>query len=237
MLEYKHPVLDIGSFLEDPYYLGKSRHYWPSTKETLVRMFEGSSYEHEVRGDMGSGKSTVAALAMGYCLYKISLATNLRESLGLGPDSNISVVCFSLSGSLANKDVCRIWDIFNFSPYFQENYSLGARPTDGLCSLPNSVWLAGRASTDSSALGLNIVAATWDLPFGPSHRYATCSSSTSTSSNEEWVKTREEMIKSSVSRRFVGQSTRLDKHPGVLVCTELSEHPERMHHYLPSKIG
>jgi hypothetical protein len=236
MLEYKHPVLDIGSFLEDPYYLGKSRHYWPSTKETLVRMFEGSSYEHDVRGDMGSGKSTVAALAMVYSLYKISLASHLRESLGFGLDSTISVVCFSLTESIANKDIRRIWDIVCSCPYFQENYS-GSHSKSESFSFPDSVWLVGRASTDSSVLGLNVLAATWDLPFGPSHRYATCSSSISTSSNEEWVKTREETIKSSVSRRFVGQSTRLGKHPGMLVCTELSEHPERMHHYLPSKIG
>ena len=89
-------------------------------------------------------------------LYELSCMVDPHRSFGLAKDSNISIVCLSVSEMLATKVVFEnIVTKIDASTYFRENFPF--EKTKKELRFPNSVWVASRATTDTSALGLNTI--------------------------------------------------------------------------------
>jgi hypothetical protein len=157
--EYKTPPVDIRTFIKDPYYLGSTcDSVYPRLKDDLVELFEGGYYiEAILTGSIGWGKTFIASIGLCRILYEISCMKDPHASFGLAKDTNIALVCFSVSESLAQKVVYEnIVTKIKSSPYFQEHFPF--EPTKKELRFPHAVWVAPRASTDTSALGLNTIA-------------------------------------------------------------------------------
>jgi hypothetical protein len=161
--EYKTPPVDIRTFVQDPYYLGHTcDSVYPKLLDDLVELFEGGGYvEVILTGSIGWGKTFLASIGLCRILYEISCLKDPHSSFGLARDSNIAIVCFSINESLAAKVVYEnIVTKIKASPYFQQHFPF--EPTKKELRFPGNVWVAPRASTDTSALGLNTISAIID---------------------------------------------------------------------------
>lgn len=156
-LEYKHTPVDMKTFVMDDYYLGHScKTLYPKWLEALTELFEGGYQECIFGGAIGAGKTFAASIGICRTLYELSCMVNPHRSFGLGNDSNISIVALSVTEMLATKVVFEnIVVKIDSSPYFRENFPF--EKTKKELRFPNHIWVASRATTDSSALGLNAI--------------------------------------------------------------------------------
>lgn len=98
----------------------------------------------------------LASVGLCWILYELSCMRNPQRSFGLASDSNLSVVCFSVTEMLAIKVAFEnIATKIRASPYFQEHFPFEVTKKE--LRFPHNIWVAARASTDSSALGLNVI--------------------------------------------------------------------------------
>ena len=110
---------------------------------------------------IGWGKTYFASIAIIRCIYEISCLREPHRSFGIAKDTNISFVALSISEALAIKVVFEnIATKLKQSPYFQEHFNF--EETKKELRFPHKVWVAPRASTDTSALGLNVFGAILD---------------------------------------------------------------------------
>lgn len=102
--------------------------------------------------------------SIGVCrlLYELSCMRDPQKSYGLAPGSVIAITCFSVNEMLAMKVVFEnIINKLQASPYFKEHFPYELTKKE--MRFPSKkLWLAARASTDSSALGLNTIGALVD---------------------------------------------------------------------------
>lgn len=161
--EFKHPPVDIATFVKDDYYLGNTCSVlYPRWLSDMEELFEGGDYEEVIfTGAIGGGKTFSASVAVCRMLYELSCLRDPHASLGLAPDTDISIVCLSVNEGLAMKVAFEnIATKLKASPYFAEHFPYKATRKE--FRFPNNVWLAARATTDTSALGLNTLGALVD---------------------------------------------------------------------------
>lgn len=97
-----------------------------------------------------------ASVAACRILYEISCLRDPHRSFGIAPGSNISLVALSVNELLAMHVAFEnIAAKIKASPYFQAHFPF--KPTRKELRFPNGVWVAARATTDTSALGLNVI--------------------------------------------------------------------------------
>lgn len=158
-LEYKHTPVDMRTFVTDPYYLGHTcDNIYPKLLDDLCELFDGGYHECIWTGSIGYGKTFTASIGVVRVLYELSCLVDPHRSYGLAKDSNISVVALSVSEMLATKVVFENIAVkVDASPYFRENFPF--EKTKKELRFPSNLWLASRATTDSSALGLNTISA------------------------------------------------------------------------------
>lgn len=102
-----------------------------------------------------------ASIGLCWVLYQISCLRDPHASYGIEADTNIALVAFSVNAELAQKVAFEnIVQKIKASPYFQQNFPF--EPTKKEFRFPGNVWIAPRATTDTSALGLNIISAFLD---------------------------------------------------------------------------
>jgi len=157
--EYKTPLVSMQQFLEDPYYLGDTcGDLYKKWREVLSELFEGGIY-HEVifTGSIGSGKTFCAAVGLIRTIYELSCMKNPQKSFGLADKSQIAIASLSVNEGLAIKVVLENIAVkLAGSPYFKENFPPEILKKE--IKFPNNIWVTARATTDTSALGLNIIA-------------------------------------------------------------------------------
>lgn len=96
--------------------------------------------------------------SIGICrlLYELSCMHDPHKSFGIAKNSNISIVNLSVSEELATKVVFEnIANKIKASPYFQEHFPFEVTKKE--LRFPGNIWIASRASTDTSVLGLNVI--------------------------------------------------------------------------------
>jgi len=157
--EYKTPPVDMRTFIKDDRYLGRTcDNLYPRLLDDLVELFEGGYHECIFTGAIGYGKTFAAAIGVCRVLYEISCLKDPHKTFGLAKDTNISVVCLSVNETLATKVVFENISIkVKASPYFQDEFRFEATKKE--LRFPHNVWVAARATTDTSALGLNCISA------------------------------------------------------------------------------
>lgn len=160
--EYKHKPVSVEQFIKDPHFLGNTcDSLYPQYLDDLIELFEGGYNEAIWTGAIGIGKSFVCSLGIARVLYEISCLHNPHKTFGLANDTNITLACFSVNEELATKVVFEnIKTKITASPYFQENFPFKATKKE--LRFPHNVWVAPRATTDTSALGLNVISAFMD---------------------------------------------------------------------------
>lgn len=98
------------------------------------------------------------AASVGVCrvLYELSCLHDPYKTLGIATGTNISLVCLSVNEQLATKVAFEnIATKIKASPYFQTHFPF--EPTKKELRFPSSIWVAARATTDTSSLGLNVI--------------------------------------------------------------------------------
>jgi hypothetical protein len=160
--EYKVQPVSMEQFVKDPHYLGNTcDNIYPRLLEDLTELFSGGYHESIWTGSIGYGKTYAASIGACRVLYELSCLRDPHSTFGLAKDSNIAMVCLSVNEMLAVKVAFEnIATKIKASPYFQNNFAF--TPTKKEMRFPNNIWVAARATTDTSALGLNVVGALLD---------------------------------------------------------------------------
>ena len=153
--EYETTPVDMETFLMDPHYLGGTcAGLYPKLKVDINELFSGGYQEAIFTGSIGWGKTFLASIGVCRILYELSCMKDPQSSLGLAPGSNISLVCLSVNESLAMKVAFENIAVkVKASAYFEHHFPY--KDTKKEFRFPKNVWLAARATTDSSVLGLN----------------------------------------------------------------------------------
>ena len=207
--EYKRTPVDMHTFVTDPYFLGHTcDNIYPKLLEDLGELFEGGYHECIWTGSIGYGKTFTASIGVCRVIYELSCMKDPHRSFGLAKDSNISIVALSVSEMLATKVVFEnIATKVDASPYFRENFPF--EKTKKELRFPGNLWLASRASTDTSALGLNTISAFIDesnfmprAPKGADPRFVGLD--------------RAEVIYNAIKRRMKSRFEKFGRLPGML---------------------
>lgn len=206
--EYKHPPVDIETFVKDPYYLGNTcDNLYPKLLEDLIELFSGDYHECIFTGSIGYGKTFAASIGVCRVLYELSCLKNPHKTYSLAKDSNISIVALSVNETLATKVVFEnIATKLTSSPYFKEQFPFEVTKKE--MRFPNSIWIASRATTDTSALGLNTIGCLLDE--------TNFIASKSSKYEKFGVTDHAETIYNSIKRRMKSRFEKQGKLPGML---------------------
>lgn len=209
--EFKQKPVDLETFVKDPYFLGDTcENIFPVLLQDLKNIFSGGYNEVILTGAIGTGKTFSASIGVCRVLYEISCLKSPHKSYGLAKDSNISIVALSVNETLAIKVAFEyIATKLKNSPYFQEHFPFKQMKKE--LRFDNNIWVAARASTDTSVLGLNPISGILDetnflqkptrsvrnMPGGPMYDQA-------------------ETLYNAIKRRMKSRFERRGKLPGVL---------------------
>lgn len=160
--EYKRTPVDMETFVKDPYFLGKTCAGTPKqVMDDLKAIFAGGYNEAILTGSIGWGKSFAASIGVCRVIYELSCMVNPQESFGLAPRSNISVLVLSINETLAIKVAFEyVATKLRDSAYFADHFPFKLMKKE--LRFPNNIWVAARATSDTSALGLNPISAILD---------------------------------------------------------------------------
>jgi hypothetical protein len=153
----REPV-DMETFVKDPYYLGNTCDTcYPKLLGDLKDLFDDGTYREAIfTGAIGWGKTFTASIGICRLLYELSCMRDPHRSFGIAANSNISIVCLSVNEVLATKVAYEnIATKIEASPYFQEHFPFAKTKKE--LRFPRHIWVAARATTDNSVLGLNVI--------------------------------------------------------------------------------
>jgi hypothetical protein len=155
--EYLKQVVDVDTWIKDSYFMGQCAFKWPRWQEDLRELFGPSGYHEAIlTGAIGIGKSTFVEMALLRMIYEYSCLRNPQRTYGLMPGDKIYIVVLNVNTDLAQKVVFEgLVNKLEQSPYFQKEYEFEA--TQKVIRFPNGLRIIPRASTDTSALGLNVI--------------------------------------------------------------------------------
>lgn len=157
-LEWVQKPVPLETFVKDPYYLGNTCDtLYARLLEDLKDLFKDGTYREAIfTGSIGWGKTFTASIGICYMLHQLGCMRDPHRSFGIAANSNISVVCLSVNEVLATKVAYEnIATKIEASPWFQEHFPF--KKTKKELRFPRHIWVAARATTDSSVLGLNVI--------------------------------------------------------------------------------
>ena len=123
---YEDPV-DVTTFLSDPKYLGNATRngadIFPVWKDILAQMFsQGEKFIVVLTGSTGTGKSTIAILALCYIQYQLMNLQRPWSAFGLGDAGKMSISFFNLNKTLGNsRGYAKLQSYMTKSPWFKEH--------------------------------------------------------------------------------------------------------------------
>jgi hypothetical protein len=156
-LDWKRTPVSISQFVHDEKYLGYTCDtLYDKLEADLQDLFDGDYRECVFTGAIGWGKTFSASIGICYLLYLLSCMRDPHASFGIAPNSNISIACLSVNEQLAIKVAYEnIATKIEASPYFQDHFPF--EKTKKELRFPKKIWVAARATTDNSVLGLNLI--------------------------------------------------------------------------------
>ena len=157
-VEWKEKPVDMDTFVKDEYYLGRTcDEIYPLHLEDLKELFDRGGYQQAIwTGCIGSGKSFCASIGMCRVLYELSCMVDPHGAYHIARNTPIDLVCFSVTEELAIKVAFDyIIEKLTASPYFREKFPFKDNKKE--FRFPNKIRIAARATTDTSALGMNVI--------------------------------------------------------------------------------
>lgn len=208
-IEWTSPPVEMETFVKDEYYLGRTcDSLYDRHMIDLRELFDSGGYHEAIwSGSIGCGKTFAASVGVCRVLYELSCMRDPHAAFHIAKGTPIHIVCFSVTEELAVKVAFdNIIEKIQASPYFTEKF--GYRPGKKEYRFPNKITLAARATTDTSALGMNVISAFIDegnfLPQpGKARRLA-------------GEKDKAETIYNQLKRRMKSRFTRHGKLPGMM---------------------
>ncbi len=100
LADYKWEPVTMERFLSDEYYMGKlTQKMYPAVRASLIESFDGDKMPLELilAGSLGWGKTTLAAVALVYLLYRITCMRNPQDYYGLMPGADIVFGLYSVN--------------------------------------------------------------------------------------------------------------------------------------------
>lgn len=104
MADYEEIPVDILTFINDEEYFGQGDRVYPEVKTILDDIFEGNYDEAVLICGIGAGKTTLAAIAITYMIYRVACLKDPQKHYGLIKDSWIAFALASRNRQLA-KDI------------------------------------------------------------------------------------------------------------------------------------
>lgn len=160
-LEFERVPVGPQQFLDDAYFMGDvAKNMFPKLREDFVKIFTGTYEELIATGSIGYGKSFFGTMCLAYVLYQLSCLRNPAESYGLASGSQLHCVNLSARKDTAQRVIFEgVADKLALSPYFME---IGFERRKDSIKLPKNIVVVGGESTDTSVLGLSVIAAIVD---------------------------------------------------------------------------
>lgn len=160
--EFKYKPVDLETFVYDPYFLGETcSSLYPALFQDLQNIFTQGYNEVILTGSIGYGKSFVSSIGLARILYELSCLKNPQKSYGLAPNSMISILILSVNETLALKVAFEyIISKLEMSKYFEKEFPYKKLKKE--IKFPSNILVIARATTDTSALGMNPIAAMLD---------------------------------------------------------------------------
>ena len=162
--EYEKECVTIRQWLDDPYYMGDiTRDLYPLWKEDLIELFESKQYQTVfLTGSFGSGKTTVASLAILRMIYEASCLREPARSYGVATGSPLHFVNLAPNAETARKTFFETAIIrLRQSPYFREEFwpiNLNSeRYSPDELRFPKNILVKSGSSSDNSTLGLTVL--------------------------------------------------------------------------------
>jgi hypothetical protein len=124
---YIEEPVDVLTFLSHPHYLGEATRngadIFPIWKEALITMFDKQEkYIVVLTGSTGTGKSTIAILALSYIQYQLMNLKHPWGAFGLGDSGKMSISFFNLNKTLGNsRGYAKLQAYMTKSPWFREH--------------------------------------------------------------------------------------------------------------------
>jgi len=129
--------IDVVKFISDPEYLGEStshgRDIYPIWHQALQSMFQDKGkYLVVLTGSIGTGKSTIAILALCYIQYRLMILRNPWGYFGLADAGKMTISFFNLTKSLGDsRGFRKMQDFMSRSPWFRTKAVHIARTRQG----------------------------------------------------------------------------------------------------------
>ena len=158
-VDYWRKPVPIEQFIEDEYYLGKTcSDLDPQWKHDLSTVFAPGSpvIEWVLTGAIGTGKTTLACVAMAYVAHRLSCLRNPAHYYGLLSDSLMVLGVYSITKKqVADGGYFKLRGFFDSSPYFRNEFPRNMK-IDSKIQFTKSMLTVIPGSQELHALGLDL---------------------------------------------------------------------------------
>jgi len=163
---YRAPLPPIGTFIDDPFYLGLGDQCCPTVRRTLEDLFDPDASYNEAAlvWGIGAGKSFLVSVADAYIVYRALCLRDPQGYYGFAPGTTLSVVNFSVTATQAHKVVFgEVAARIDASPAFQlPGFQRDKRVNSELRWPDSNLVIFPGNSQAQSAIGYNLLAAVVD---------------------------------------------------------------------------
>lgn len=131
LLGYREMPVDIDTFMDDPYYMGKvSANLYPFWRKLLRELFPTPLHTSTpilvFTGAIGTGKSTCVRFIAEYLKYRLACLVNPYDTFKFVPGKNLKFSYFHKTNTLAQTDFVDVMDTWEeMSPFFKEAFEAG----------------------------------------------------------------------------------------------------------------
>lgn len=156
--EHKYIILPVDprTFIDCPDLLNMGSEVYPKVKIEAAALCSGRYVEAVLTGGIGTGKTTLALIAIAYSLYELSCLKHPHREFGLAQSSEIEFIFQSLKKDLAKSvDYMRFKAMIDHSPYFQNVFRYD-RGIESELRFPKRIVVKPLSGDHSAAIGQNV---------------------------------------------------------------------------------
>lgn len=167
-VDYEEIPVSIDTFLESDDYMGKVFNngkliypFWRDQLRTIYHNNPDNAFEVCLTGSIGQGKSTIAAIALMYSLYRTMCLKDPQKFYGLTQNSPIVFVCLNLTLDLAYSGLySMIVEAIRMSPWFCKRVNIRGKYEFSI-EFPKNIAIIC-ASQTTHTIGKNVLFAILD---------------------------------------------------------------------------
>lgn len=153
---YSIPPVDVTTFVLCKRLLNMGEDIYPAVLVEIAEMMNGQYVEAVLTGGIGTGKTTIALVAIAYTLYELSCMADPHKVFDIARSSEILFIFQSLKMDLSKSvDYKRFKAMIDNSPYFQEHFRYDKALTSQL-EFPRRIIVKPLTGDPTAAIGQNV---------------------------------------------------------------------------------